>query len=151
MILCLDPGKTTGYALFDDAGVPKSFGQLQGLDKLQDFLTMALRETEPEKFISLVVFEDYILRNEKTRNMNQHQKEGHQVTLRAVGIIEMACKMTQKEFKKVPASEKEAGYRYKSLPKAKDHKYSHERDALAIGYAYFYKSGKLKIARKPFP
>lgn len=149
-ILFLDPGKTTGWALFDALGKFLDYGQLLGLDKLQEQLTIWLGDTGPGEFISEVYYEDYNLRNDKTRNMTQHQKEGHQVTLQAIGIIKMACMMSQRKVEKVSVQQKHVGYKQGNIPKATNHKDSHWRDAAAIGYAHFVRAGILKVKREPF-
>lgn len=143
MILFIDPGGGTGYALFDSQGTVKKWGQVSGLDSLTDLLTMTNSECPLDK----IFYEPYILRNSATKNMNRHQKKGHQDTIEAIGAIK-----TFGRINKIPAEE----IRYVQLNQAlaqtgitlpKNHAESHQYVALAYGGSYYIKQGIIKPSR----
>lgn len=55
MYLAIDPGKNTGYALFDDKGLSKYMGVIKGEDKFLDELELMVT-SQPVKIIILEAF-----------------------------------------------------------------------------------------------
>lgn len=52
MYLSIDPGKTTGWARFDEQGEPIAFGKITGPDKFLDWL-------EDQSDVSVYIIEEY--------------------------------------------------------------------------------------------
>ena len=55
MYLAIDPGKTTGYAMFDDNGVVTFMGKITGEDKFLD----QLEELVSSRMIQVIILEEY--------------------------------------------------------------------------------------------
>lgn len=146
MLLFLDPGVTTGYALFDSKGDVKDYGQITGLDNLVTALTMLHRETPFEG----IFYEPYVLRNSATRNMTDNQKKGHQDTLKVIGALETFGKVLDIPVEKITYVSLNAAYAHAGLTKLSksQHAYSHQYDALAYGASYFIVVKKIKKVRR---
>lgn len=148
MIGFLDPGVTTGYALFDSKGVAKEFGQIVGVDKLVEFLKLTHRSTPLERIVS----EGYRIDPNKVKNLNRHQEKGHRETMEAIGKIKAFCEIMDISYEEVHPGFKNAGYAqggFKKLPQSQ-HKESHKWDALAIGVAWCVKKGLRTVKRRHF-
>lgn len=148
-ILFIDPGKHTGWARFSHlTGKARGHGIVVGLDALQKFLMMNTGDMLPVR----VVCESYRIRNNALNNGNLsvHQREGHEVTLKAIGKIKTWCEIFEVPYEEVEPQMREVGYRQGNIPRAKDHKLSHDRDALAHGVAWLVKRGIRKVKRREF-
>ncbi len=66
MYLAIDPGKTTGYAVFDDEGKVVTQGKLKGEDVFLDFLEDVVLQAYP---IHQVIMEAYRNRPNMKNNM----------------------------------------------------------------------------------
>lgn len=147
MRVFLDPGVTTGYALFDSQGNAKDYGQITGLDNLVTALTLMHRETPLEE----IWHEPYSLRNDATRNMNKYQKKGHEDTLKVIGAIETLGKVLNISIQVIRYVSLDAAYAQAGiikLPKSQ-HADSHQYDALAYGMAYYIWKRIKKVRRRP--
>ena len=80
MYLAIDPGKTTGYALFDDRGVVKFMGKITGEDKFLDELESMVSAQQ----ISVLIVEIY--RNRPGKK-NIHNNWSKNETSQHIGAI----------------------------------------------------------------
>lgn len=157
MTLCIDPGITTGWALFGGDGKCVDYGQIAGIDNLQEFLIIQAREG----CLTLIIYEGYKIwpkgakKNQKSgprrSGFSANERKGHEETLKAVGKIEAIGTAFGITLLKVEPAFKYAGYRQGNIPPATNHKVSHERDAIAIGVHHFVKEGILQPQRIPLP
>lgn len=138
-----DPGKTTGYAIFED-NVPKQMGELLYPAELYDFLgNMSCNPS-----LDIIGYENYRLR-----------PIGHDdgwtpiwdevIPIRVIGAIELAGFIANPNqiFRSQEPSCKPAGYGYANLGKYDpDKKGMHMQDAIAHG-AFFFMENHLAIKK----
>jgi len=135
--LSIDPGNSTGYALFDSAGDINDFGTLSGgRGTLYEFLHHAVPET-----VEVVIIEDYTLYPWKAMNQAWSKLD----TVRFIGAIEFwaAERLIRVEFQ--PPNVKSIAYMWAGIKPPKNHALSHETDAYVHGVYYLQKAG----VRKP--
>lgn len=157
MFLFLDPGGSTGYALYDGKGNIKGsdFGDVTGLDSFVDLLTMKHRETPLRK----IFYEPYLMDNRKIflddkgnkrKTMLSHnEKKGHQDTLEIIGSIKTFGKLYKIPCEEIRYVQLTAALAQAGLKMPANHSESHKFVALAYGHAYFVKEGILKVRRRP--
>jgi hypothetical protein len=156
MHLFLDPGGTTGWALFDSQGTAKSYDQVTGLDSFSDFLTMTNTETPLKK----IWYEPFLIDNNKLFRdqsgkkresmLNHNEKKGIQDTLEVIGAIKFFTRVNKIPVQTITdvtldAALKHAGLR---MPPKSQHSESHRIVALAYGRSYFIRNGITKIPRR---
>lgn len=130
--LCLDPGKTTGWATFDEAGVGITMGQAN----IQELLDM-MDSTDAK----IIITEDYHLFPWKLKEQVWSKID----TVRVIGMIQYWCYKTGRQLILQDPNIKSIGYMWAGLKRAASHKNSHERDAYVHGVFYLQKNG----IRKP--
>ena len=127
-IMVFDPGKAIGWAGFSEQGINVSMGECS----LNELPTL-LQATLP----AIIVFENYRLRPW----MAKKQSWSNMPAPKVIGALEMYAKMHNLELVSQEPDKKEVGYAWGNIPKAKNHKDSHDRDALAHGVFYLIENG----------
>jgi len=120
MILVVDPGDTTGYALFYEDGELESKGQAD-FDK---FLYFLLKNS-----FDHIVVEDYRLRAGKQAQQTGSRFQAVQV----IGALKYIALQENIPFELVTVQAKTLGSMYSGVKPPSDHKKSHEIDAYNIG------------------
>lgn len=156
MFLFLDPGGTTGWALFDSQGNAKGYDQLTGLDSFSDFLTMTNTETPLKK----IWYEPFLIDNNKlfrkldgTKRqslLTHDEKKGIQDTLEIIGAIKFFTRVNKIPVQEIRNVTLEAAYKHAGLRMQPKHLHSesHRYDALAYGRDHFIRNGITKIPRR---
>jgi len=126
--LATDPGKTSGWATFDEQGNGITIGQAN----IQDFIKL-LETTEAK----IIITEDYMLFPWKAKEQIWSKLD----TVRVIGMIQYICYKRDIELVLQDPGIKGIGYYWAGIPKAKQHKISHERDAYVHGVYYLQKNG----------
>ncbi len=119
--LAIDPGKTSGWALFASDGYLRAYGQTE------DIYTF-LRKIEPKPHV--IIYEDYVI-NPKIR-----QGGTRPVASIAIGHIEAFAREHEIELVNQYPSIKSIGYLWAKIQPTKNHSISHQRDAIAHGTYY---------------
>src|SRR5689334_9531202 len=116
--LAIDPGKTSGWALFDTGGNLRAYGQTEDL-------YVFLRKIDPKP--EIIIYEDFIY-NPRIKQGGQRQWSGI-----GIGHVEAYVKENEDKIKihKQLNHQKESGYLWAGILKTKNHRLSHERDAIA--------------------
>lgn len=120
MILVVDPGDTTGYALFTEEGELKEKGQAN-FDKFLDVIAL-------DKYDRIVV-EDYRLRAGKQAQQTGSRFQAVQV----IGALKFAAYLNEVPFELANVQAKTLGSMYSGVKPPSNHKLSHEVDAYNIG------------------
>lgn len=132
--LALDPGETTGWALFDEQGEILKYGQFKQSEQnqwLSDNLTSDLKA---------VIVEDY-----KNFGWKQQKRWSRNQTSKNIGAIEMLCELRRVPYFLQPSSDKAIGYKWAGLGQApSNHAISHQFDAVAHGTYWLRSRGILK-------
>jgi len=133
-LLAVDPGLTTGYALFRN-GRLEDFGQCVGLDQLTEYLE---RITRPE----IIVMEKYRL----FKWLAEQQSGSRMEVAQAEGIIVSYAhrnhiKLEEQAPNVLPIAEKYTGLKVEGG----SHKFSHWRSAFNHGTYYLVKKGMIEI------
>lgn len=130
--LCLDPGKTTGWATFEESGAGITMGQVN---------TEELIEMLKVTSAKVIITEDYRLFPWKAKEQIWSKMD----TVRIIGMIQLWCYLHNLQLILQDSNIKSIGYMWAGLKKAGSHKNSHERDAYVHGVYYLQKAG----IRKP--
>lgn len=135
--LAFDPGKTTGWAMFEENGNGISFGHVT-LDELIE----KCRAWETENVIA-VIYEDFVIFKHKAQKLAGSRVEASQ----AIGIIKSLIAHTGAEAIRQgsdikPMAEKWTQLSTKGLP----HSETHWRDAFNHGAYYLINQGIRKTA-----
>lgn len=120
MILFVDPGDTTGYAIFEEDGELLTKGQAD-FDKFLDFLI--------QNTFDRIVVEDYRLRKGKQAQQTGSRFQAVQV----IGALKYVARQERIGFELVNVQAKTLGSMYSGVKPPSDHKKSHEIDAYNIG------------------
>lgn len=128
MILVVDPGDTTGYALFEEDGELYLKGQAD-FDKFLDFLLK-------NSFDSIVV-EDYRLRKGKQAQQTGSRFQAVQV----IGALKYIARQEKIPFELASVQAKTLGSMYSGVKPPSNHKLSHEIDAYNIGIYWLVDKG----------
>ena len=126
MILVVDPGDTTGYAVFEEDGELVTKGQAD-FDKFLDFLIAST--------FTRIVVEDYRLRKGKQAQQTGSRFQAVQV----IGALKYYCYIRGAEFTLVDVQAKTLGAMYSGEKPPSNHKLSHQVDASNIGIYWFVK------------
>lgn len=121
MILVVDPGDTTGFALFQDNGIFIAKDQANFEDMLQ-----ILHDT---RHIERIVVEDYRLRAGKQAQQTGSRFQAVQV----IGALKYHAFLHDIPFELATVQAKTLGSMYSGVKPPSDHKKSHEIDAYNIG------------------
>lgn len=144
MILAIDPGETNGWAVLDGFGKPLGFGQ-GNMEQLYNFCKHFERVYGSEP--GTVVIESYrVLPTARSLKANVGTKLR---TVEAIGIIKGFCLEWNCTVVEQEPGIKPIGYKWAGLKPPKNHKYSHQTDALVHGYYYLVKSGAVKVQIAP--
>lgn len=119
--LSLDPGDTTGWASFDDKGNLIASDVVVGAPSFYELLDT---HHPVEVFI-----EDYKLQPWKAMEQSWSTLD----TVRLIGACEYWCFQHRVKLTYVNPRDKPIAYRYAGIAQAKNHKFSHDRDAYAHG------------------
>jgi hypothetical protein len=130
MILGIDPGKNTGWALIRLEGRKITPTGQQGVDKNESIITIQKVISE----VDLVVIEDFLIRPDKARKGNFDYN--NMVAPRVIGKVELLCELTQTQLEKQPASVKPPAYGFANLKYVPGKKGMHWQDAYA--HAVYY-------------
>jgi hypothetical protein len=119
-IMVFDPGKAIGWAGLSEQGISLGMGEcsLKELPKV-------LQATLP----AIIVYENYRLRPW----MAKKQSWSNMPAPKVIGALEMYAQMNNIEIVSQEPDRKEVGYAWANIPRAANHKDSHDRDALAHG------------------
>ena len=137
MYLAYDPGKTTGWAMFDDAGESVQYGQLS-LDELVTHVdSMTTRSLTEDPLVAIIV-EEFKLFGHKAKHQVGSQMEASQ----AIGILRVLANNTGAEFVLQPPTIKAMAVKWTQLsPKGLAHAKTHWIDAFNHGAYYLIKRG----------
>jgi hypothetical protein len=127
MILVVDPGDTTGMALFSETGELAERGQYN-FDKFMEFISV-------HRDISLIIVEDYRLRAGKQAQQTGSRFQAVQV----IGALKYYAYIRGAEFTLVDVQAKTLGAMYSGEKPPSNHKLSHQVDASNIGIYWFVK------------
>jgi len=130
--LAIDPGETSGWASFDEAGKPLDIGQIKGRIPVYELL----QQVQPK----VLIVEDFVLFPWKAKEQAFSQFE----TVRIIGAIELWAFAKKAVVQLQKPNVKDIGYMWAGMPKAKSHKDSHQRDAYVHGIYFLQKNGILK-------
>lgn len=134
-IMAVDPGATTGWALFDSRSQkPVEIGEVRK-EEFQEWLD--LWEEYP---VDTWVVEDYIIRppNRKQGGHDHFWNKGD--TLRLIGAIQRTAHTTEAEFVLQQPSLKPLAYKQMGAEYVKGKKGMHIQDAVAHGVHYIGKT-----------
>lgn len=138
LLLSFDPGTNTGWALFntdDPEKLLQSFGTCRNKIALYAFLG----EVPPVTDLT-VVYEDYIIKQEKSRGGFDHNNDKGE-TLRIIGAIEhWAWERKYPVGKPQQASMKPGAYGQVGLTYKKGQRDRHHMDAVVHGFDYLLKN-----------
>lgn len=141
MYLAYDPGKTTGWARFDDTGNAQEYGQLSMDELLAHVENMKLLSRDDP--LHVVIVEEFKLFGHKARHQVGSQMEASQ----AIGILRTLAQATNAEFHLQPPTIKSMAEKWTQLSaKGRAHKNSHWIDAYNHGAYYLIKQGIKKTA-----
>jgi hypothetical protein len=133
-LLALDPGKTTGWAIFDAKGRMVDMGQAN-MKQIED-----LDDKIKELKLSHIVYEDFkLFRHRATRQVGS-RFEASQV----IGKAETWAYKNDCEIVKQDPNIKSIAQKWSQVVPPSDHTKSHEIDAYNHGYYYLVKRGLRK-------
>lgn len=124
LILVVDPGDTTGYALFDVNGhfIAKDQGNFDGV-------LSVLADIGQKNLLTRIVVEDYRLRAGKQAQQTGSRFQAVQV----IGALKYHAYLHNIGFELATIQAKTLGSMYSGVKPPSDHKKSHEIDAYNIG------------------
>ena len=129
MILVVDPGDTTGYALFYDDG--ELYVKNQG-----DFMHV-MEMLQNTIHIEHIVVEDYRLRGGKQAQQTGSRFQAVQV----IGALKYHAFLHDVQFELATVQAKTLGSMYSGVKPPSNHKLSHEVDAYNIGIYWLVSQG----------
>lgn len=132
-LLALDPGKTTGWAIFDGGGQVVDYGQ----ENMDDLITLERLFDEHE--ISHIVVEDFKLFRHRASKQVGSRMEAPQV----IGIAFAWSKKHNCEFIKQDPAIKPTAQKWSQLKPPSNHAQSHWVDAFNHGF-YWLVLNKLR-------
>lgn len=135
--LSFDPGKTTGWAMFDGNGQIIQYGQAS-LDELID-LTEEWARVWP---ISTIIYESFVLFRHKARQQTGSKMEASQ----AIGIIKTLARKTDATLVEQDPTIKSLAQKWTQLKPIGDHAHSHWVDAFNHGAYWLIRQGIRKTA-----
>lgn len=136
--LAFDPGKITGWAVFNDDGSVRSMGQAT-IDELIDLCVEWAALDEP---IRAVIYEDFVVFKHKAKFLAGSRMEASQ----AIGIIKGLARTTKTELVMQGSDIKPMAQRWTQIKPPADHAESHKIDAFNHGAYYLINKGIRKTA-----
>lgn len=133
--LSVDPGITTGFAIFDEKGDLKDVGDV----KESKFYEWVYNLDWPR--MQVLICEDYLLFAHKA----QAQSYSRFPTVRFIGAITYAAWLAKVPIVFQKPDIKNIAYKWAGIMKPKNHDMSHQTDAFVHGVYYLQKKG----IRKP--
>jgi len=127
LILVVDPGDTSGIALFSNDG--------ELIQKSQHGFDSFLREVSKLSSLDTIVVEDYRLRAGKQAQQTGSRFQAVQV----IGMLKYHAFLWDAKFVLADVQAKVLGSMYSGIKPPSDHKKSHEVDAYNIGIFYLVK------------
>ncbi len=128
--LAIDPGLTSGWATFDDAGNVLDMGQFTMLE-----LMSVLKELIHAD-LKTVIVEDYV-----NYGWKQQKKWTKNDTSKIIGKIETLCDLHEIPYVLQAAMYRPMGYKYIGMSQPKNHSISHQWDAVAHGVYWLQTNG----------
>lgn len=125
MILVVDPGDTTGFALFQEDGECVWKGQ----EDFDGLLELLAGDTDIRVLTTRIVVEDYRLRKGKQAAQTGSRFQAVQV----IGALKFYARLKSIPFELVDVQAKTLGSMYSGVKQPSNHKLSHEIDAYNIG------------------
>ncbi len=120
--LAIDPGLTSGWAMFDNKGELVEMGQFKyddGVPTLNRLLGAKLK---------VVIIEDY-----RNHGHMQQKKWSRNETSKLIGKIETLCELHEIKVALQPNTCKPVGYKWAGIKPPSNHSISHQTDAYAHG------------------
>jgi hypothetical protein len=136
-LAAFDPGETTGYALFNAAGVNLERSQVKGRLALYDLL----EEIGP---VEHVIIEDFRLFQHKALQQSGSRLE----TVRVIGAIESWAHNTKGRVTLQPPTIKPIAQLWSGKVPKGSHSLSHSVDAFNHGFYFLQKNGYTKPKRQ---
>ena len=134
LILGVDPGKNTGWALIRLEGkkiVPTGLQGVDGNEKISSIQKIVVEG------VDLVVIEDFLIRPDKARKGNFDYN--NMVAPRVIGKVELLCELNETRLEKQPASVKPPAYGIANMKYVPGKKGQHWQDAYAHACYYAVK------------
>ena len=128
--LAIDPGLTSGWATFDDAGIIIEMGQFT----MAELMTVLKELIHAD--LKTVIVEDYV-----NYGWKQQKKWTRNDTSKIIGKIETLCELLSIPIVLQAAMHRPVGYMYAGLVQPKDHSISHQYDAYAHGVFWLQTNG----------
>lgn len=136
MYIFIDPGESTGWAIFDDNGEQEAWGTTRGFDGLSFWLTVNILP-ETSNLIKRVVVEDFKLYPWKA----QAQMWSQFTTVQVIGAIKHHCLGMNIPFELVPANNKNMGFMYQGI-KEPPHSNPLNHQMVAAAHGVFWLTNK---------
>lgn len=134
MFLAFDPGKTTGWALFDSTGSLMEMGQAS-LEQL-----MSLCDAWEKLPITVVIYEDWVLFKHKARQQAGSRMESSQ----AIGIIKNLGRKLGAKIVVQGSDIKSTAEKLTQVRPPSNHAQSHQIDAFNHGAFYLITVAKIR-------
>lgn len=132
-IIGVDPGKTSGVAIFKGNGDLYSVMQFD-IDQMIQFTN----EYEPD--VAVVVVEDYLT----FRQRAQEQVGSRQHASQVIGMMKVFAARKGARFVLQPAARKEEGRKLSGKNPPSNHAYSHQVDAYNHAFFWMHRAGLVK-------
>lgn len=133
MILVVDPGDTTGFALFRENGECLWKGQ----EDFEGVLNLLAGDTDIAVIATRIVVEDYRLRGGKQAQQTGSRFQAVQV----IGALKYHARLKGIPLELATVQAKTLGSMYSGVKPPSDHKKSHEIDAYNIGIYWLVSKG----------
>ena len=129
--LAIDPGDTSGYAIFDKEGKVVDTGQVSGLDGMHTFLFESLQELP-----DLVIIEEFVLYKKKALQ----QSGSKMVTSQIIGVIKSFCAVKSIKYVEQRSDVKPIAQMWSGVKPKGSHSQSHWVDAYNHGIYYLVRN-----------
>jgi hypothetical protein len=140
MYLSIDPGLTTGYALFNTDGILMRSGQIKGICEFGEVLENMLKVHDED--LEAILFETFKI-------FPNVPLGGSDVpAARAIGVMQWLAYKHAVRTIGVDPKYRKIGYAWSGLKKPANHAISHASDAVAIG-EFWLRKNKVKPNDKP--
>lgn len=131
--IAIDPGETSGFAMFDEVGELLKIGQYRQSEQSQ-WLSENIQPT-----LMGVICEDY-----KNHSWKKQKNWSRNQTSKNIGAIEIICDLRQVPYYLQANTVKAIGYKYMGIEPPSNHSISHQYDAAAHGTFWLRTKGILK-------
>lgn len=133
IILGIDPGKTSGLAMFDGDGTFRFATQLD-MDSIEKFIV------EYEGPVAVIVVEDFITFRQRAQQQTGSRQHASQV----IGMMKVFARKKGARFVLQPAARKEEGAKLSGKKPPSNHEFSHQVDAYNHAFFWLHKAGLVK-------